>query len=69
MRDDPERPTSRGDRDVPFVLLEGDETDLLFDDDTSNGALVELRRFITRFVERVDPDAPQVWQWERHIEL
>ena len=54
---------------VPFVPLAGEETDLFFDDDTSNGALIELRRFITGFVERVDPDAPQVWQWERHIEL
>jgi len=54
---------------VPFVPLEGEETDLFFDDDTSNQALVELRRFITAFAERVDPDAPQVWQWERNIEL
>ena len=54
---------------VPFVPLAGEKTDLFFDDDTSNGALIELRRFITGFVERVDPDAPQVWQWERHIEL
>jgi hypothetical protein len=54
---------------VPFVPLEGEETDLFFDDDTSNGALIELRRFITAFVQRIDPGAPQVWQWERHIEL
>jgi hypothetical protein len=54
---------------VPFVPLAGEETDLFFDDDASNGALIDLRRFITAFVERVDPDAPQVWQWERHIEL
>ena len=54
---------------VPFVPLEGEETDLFFDDDVSNGALIELRRFVTAFAERVDPDAPQVWQWERHIEL
>jgi lipoxygenase len=54
---------------VPFVPITGEETDLFFDDDTSNGALIELRRFIAGFVERVDPDAPQVWQWERHIEL
>jgi hypothetical protein len=53
----------------PFVPLEGEEADLFFDDDVSNGALIELRRFITAFAERVDPDAPQVWQWERHIEL
>jgi hypothetical protein len=54
---------------VPFVPLAGEETDLFFDDDTSNGALIELRRFIAGFVERVSPDVPQVWQWERHIEL
>jgi hypothetical protein len=53
----------------PFVPLEGEGADLFFDDDVSNGALIELRRFVTRFVERVDPGAPQVWQWERHIEL
>ncbi len=54
---------------VPFVPLAGEETDLFFDDDVSNGALIELRRFIVGFVERIDPEAPQVWQWERHIEL
>jgi hypothetical protein len=54
---------------VPFVPLAGEETDLYFNDDTSNGALIELRRFITGFIERVEPDTPQVWQWERHIEL
>jgi hypothetical protein len=54
---------------VPFVPLTGETTDLFFDDDVSNDALIELRRFVTRFVERVAPDAPQVWQWERHIEL
>jgi hypothetical protein len=54
---------------VPFVPLEGEETDLFFDDDTSNAALVELRRFIAGFVERISPDVPQVFQWERNIEL
>jgi Lipoxygenase len=54
---------------APFVPLLGEETDLFFDDDTSNRALIELRRFIAGFVERVFPDVPQVWQWERHIEL
>ena len=54
---------------VPFVPLGGEETDLYFDDDTSNGALIELRRFIAGFIERVEPDSPQIWQWERHIEL
>jgi hypothetical protein len=54
---------------VPFVPPEGEETDLFFDDDASNRALIELRRFIAAYVERVSPDVPQVWQWERHIEL
>ena len=54
---------------VPFVPLAGVEADLFFDDEVSNGALIELRRFIIGFLERLDPDAPQVWQWERHIEL
>jgi Lipoxygenase len=53
----------------PFVPLAGEDTDLFFDDDACNGALIELRRFIAGFVERVSPDVPQVWQWERHIEL
>lgn len=54
---------------APFVPLGGEETELFFDDGTSNGALIELRRFIAGFVERVEPDCPQIWQWERHIEL
>ena len=54
---------------VPFVPLASEEADLFFDDDTSNGALIELRRFIAGFIERVEPDSPQIWQWERHIEL
>jgi len=32
-------------------------------------ALIELRRFIIGFNERIDPDAPQIWQWERNVEL
>jgi hypothetical protein len=54
---------------VPFVPIAGAETDLFFDDDASNEALIELRRFIAGFIERIEPDTPQVWQWERHIEL
>jgi hypothetical protein len=54
---------------VPFVPLAGEETDLFFDDDASNQALIELRRFITGFIERIEPDTPQTWQWERNIEL
>lgn len=54
---------------VPFVPIAGIETDLFFDDAASNQALIELRRFIAGFIERVQPDSPQVWQWERHIEL
>lgn len=54
---------------VPFVPIAGIETDLFFDDAASNQALIELRRFIAGFIEKVQPDVPQVWQWERHIEL
>jgi hypothetical protein len=54
---------------VPFVPLEGTETDLFFDDEASNEALIELRRFVIDFVEKREPDTPQIWQWERNIEL
>ncbi|WP_084286070.1 lipoxygenase family protein [Solirubrobacter soli] len=54
---------------VPFVPISGVEDDLFFDDEVSNGALIELRRFIASFIERVEPDTPQIWQWERNIEL
>ena len=54
---------------VPFVPIGGMENDLFFDDEVSNGALIELRQFIAAFVERVEPDTPQTWQWERNIEL
>lgn len=54
---------------VPFVPIGGIETDLFFDDPVSNQALIDLRRFIVGFVERIEPDMPQIWQWERHIEL
>jgi hypothetical protein len=53
----------------PFVPIGGPETELFFDDAASNQALIELRRFIAGFIERVEPDTPQTWQWERHIEL
>ena len=53
----------------PFVPIGGPETELFFDDAVSNQALIELRRFIVGFIERVEPDMPQTWQWERHIEL
>ena len=53
----------------PFVPLTGEETDLFFEDAASNQALVELRRFVAGFIERVEPDSPQPWQWERSIEL
>lgn len=53
----------------PFVPLTGEETDLFFEDAASNKALVELRRFVAGFIERVEPDSPQPWQWERSIEL
>jgi hypothetical protein len=54
---------------VPFVPLEGTDADLFFDDDVSNEALIELRRFVIDFVETHEPGTPQIWQWERNIEL
>ena len=54
---------------VPFVPLGGLETDLFFDDDVSNEALIELRRFVVGYIEKYEPDSPQIWQWERNIEL
>jgi hypothetical protein len=54
---------------VPFVPLEGTGTDLFFDDEKSNDALIELRQFVIDFVETHEPDTPQIWQWERNIEL
>jgi len=53
----------------PLVPIEGVDTDLFFDDRVSNEALIEFRRFIVGFVERLEPDTPQIWQWERNIEL
>ena len=53
---------------VPFVPLAGPETELYFDDEVSNQALIELRRFIVGFIERFEPDTPQIWQWPRNIE-
>jgi hypothetical protein len=53
---------------VPFVPIGGPETDLFFDDDASNQALIELRRFIASFIERFEPETPQIWQWPRNIE-
>jgi hypothetical protein len=54
---------------VPLVPIEGIDTDLFFDDPVSNEALIEFRRFIVGFTERLQPDTPQIWQWERNIEL
>jgi hypothetical protein len=53
---------------VPLVPIGGSDTDLFFDDDASNGALIEFRDFIAGFVERFEPDMPQIWQWPRNIE-
>ncbi len=53
---------------VPFVPITGPETGLFFDDDPSNDALIELRRFIIDFIERFQPDTPQIWQWPLNIE-
>jgi len=52
-----------------LLPIEGIETDLFFDDAVSNKALIEFRRFIVEYVERLEPDMPQIWQWERNIEL
>ena len=54
---------------MPFVPLEGTDTDLFFDNEESNDALIELRRFVIDFVETREPSTPQIWQWERNIEL
>jgi hypothetical protein len=53
---------------VPFVPIGGVDRELFFDDAVSNQALIELRRFIVEFIERYEPDTPQIWQWERNIE-
>ena len=53
----------------PLVPLGGLETELFFDDEASNDALIEFRRFIVAFIEKYEPDTPQIWQWERNIEL
>ena len=44
---------------VPFVPLEGTEANLFFDDEVSNEALIELRRFVIDFVETPQPDTPE----------
>ena len=44
---------------MPVRADRGRETDLFFDDDASNDALLEVRRFIAGFVERVGPDTPR----------
>ena len=53
---------------VSFVPIGGVDHELFFDDAVSNEALIELRRFIVDFIERFEPDTPQIWQWERNIE-
>ena len=53
---------------VPFVPIGGVDRELFFDDAVSNEALIDLRRFIVDFIERFEPDTPQIWQWERNIE-
>jgi Lipoxygenase len=53
---------------VPFVASAGPETELFFDDEASNQALIELRRFIVGFIESFEPETPQIWQWPRNIE-
>ena len=51
-----------------FVPLGGLGEDLYLGDATSNAALVELRRFISTFIETFQPDVPQVFQWPLNIE-
>jgi hypothetical protein len=46
----------------------GTEIDLFFEDAVSNQALTEFRRFIAGFIERFQPETPQVWQWPRNVE-
>ena len=53
---------------VPFVPIGGAESELFFDDEASNEALIELRRFIVGFIESFQPGTPQIWQWPRNIE-
>lgn len=54
---------------VPLVPIGGPEHDLFFEDEASNQALIDFRRFVIGFIEKYEPDTPQIWQWERHIEL
>ena len=54
---------------VSLVPIEGIDTDLFFDDPVSNEALIEFRRFMVGLTERLQPDTPQIWQWERNVEL
>ena len=53
---------------VPLVPFGGVDSELFFEDEASNEALIEFRRFIIDFIERYEPDTPQIWQWERNIE-
>ena len=53
---------------VPMVPISGEETHLYFDDEVSNQALIDLRRFVVDFTERFQPDTPQIWQWPANIE-
>lgn len=48
---------------MPFVPLEGATENLYLDDPASNDALVELRTFLIRFIEELEPEAPQLHQW------
>ena len=44
---------------MPFVPLEGTDAGLFFDDDVSNEALIELRRFVIDFVETHELGTPR----------
>jgi hypothetical protein len=42
--------------------------ELLFDGEVSDQELIEMRRCIAGFIERFQPETPQIWQWPRNIE-
>jgi hypothetical protein len=54
---------------VPLVPIGGPEAELWFDDEARNQALIDFRHFVIDFIEKYEPDSPQIWQWERNIEL
>ncbi|MEM7584976.1 MAG: lipoxygenase family protein [Acidobacteriota bacterium] len=51
----------------PFVPIEGITTNLYLDDE-SNPELIKLRKFVVDFVEKYQPETPQIYQWPLNIE-